>query len=286
MSIASLVLGILGIVLGFFGIGIVPAILGLIFGCVSLKKCKSGLGIAGLVCSIVGIVISVVVIVATPSTPKSGTVSNTDSVTTSDDSAGETSGDNGSEETLADMVDHEIYAYSDMGDTFAFVVVKNNADVAVDVDTNVNALDESGSVIGTYSFDESCIAPGQSYPLWHMFEGIEISDIADFDYSVTVTKSNNTTVVDDDLPWSVDNTTDDGVIITVTNNHDYDVQYLNAYALFFRGDELVGFGDTFIDNVSSDCILQSGQTVTKQIDTNSSDESFDSVEVYLKGYRR
>jgi hypothetical protein len=134
--------------------------------------------------------------------------------------------------------------------------------------------------------NESCIAPGQSYPLWHIIEGVDISDIADFDYSVTVTKSSNTTVVDDDLPWNVDNTTDDGVIITVTNNHDYDVQYLNAYALFFRGDELVGFGDTYIDNVSSDCILQSGQTITKQIDTNNSDESFDNAEVYLKGYVR
>lgn len=52
MAVASLVLGIIGIVLSFVFIGILPGIIGLIFGIIaSVKNSKNGIAIAGLICS-------------------------------------------------------------------------------------------------------------------------------------------------------------------------------------------------------------------------------------------
>lgn len=63
-GIASLILGIVGLVFSCFIVGIIPALLGLIFAIVALcqKNTKNGMAIAGLICSIIGIVFSVIII--------------------------------------------------------------------------------------------------------------------------------------------------------------------------------------------------------------------------------
>ena len=63
-GIASLILGIVGLVFSCFIVGIIPALLGLIFAIVALcqKNAKNGMAIAGLICSIIGIVFSAIII--------------------------------------------------------------------------------------------------------------------------------------------------------------------------------------------------------------------------------
>ena len=272
LSILSLIFGIIGLVTSLIIIGFLPSAAGLILGIVALsKREKIGMPIAGVVCSALGVIIALVVLFSPSPTP-SGTVSNKDSAQIETDEP----------ENLADMIEHKIYAMSSIDCTTAYVLVTNNADVPIDVSTNVSALDTSGTVLGAYSSSETCIAPGQSCPVYHYFDGISIDKIADYDYSVTVTRSSYESIVDADLDWKIENTTENGVIIKVTNNHDYDIYYLSAYAMCFKNGKLVGYGSTYIDNVESDCILQSGATVTEQIDCYLEGD-FDNVEVYLNG---
>ena len=58
-GVAALVLGIVSILLACVGVGIVPAILGIIFAIIGLisKNRKHGTAVAGLICSIVGVII-------------------------------------------------------------------------------------------------------------------------------------------------------------------------------------------------------------------------------------
>lgn len=64
LAIVGLVMGILSIVLACCdGIGIVPGIAGIICSALSKKKGKSGVGTAGLICSIIGTVFSAIMIV-------------------------------------------------------------------------------------------------------------------------------------------------------------------------------------------------------------------------------
>ena len=62
MAVASLVLGIVSIVFSF--IGLIPGIVGLILGIVAKKKAPSGMATAGLVCSIIGVAMTLLVIIA------------------------------------------------------------------------------------------------------------------------------------------------------------------------------------------------------------------------------
>ncbi len=294
LSILSLIFGIIGLITSLIIIGFIPCVAGLILGIFALVRHeKRGMPIAGIICSGVGIIIAPIVLFSPSPTP-SGTVSNKSEQSVDADeyetataagNKGEESTDADERETLADMIDHEIYAVSSYDDTMAYILVTNNADVPIDVSTNTSALDASGAVIGAYSSSETCIGPGQSYPVYHYFEDIPIEKISNFDYSVTVDRSNHESVVDADLQWSIENTTDDSVIIKVTNNHDYDIQYLSACAMFFKGNTLVGFGDTYIDNDEANCILQSGASVTDEIESYT-ENGFDRVEVYLRGYDR
>lgn len=76
LGIASLVLGIIGMLLSCVFIGIVPAIIGLVLGIVGLcQKDKSkGAAIAGTICSAIGIVVFAVVISSAGNTSKENKV--------------------------------------------------------------------------------------------------------------------------------------------------------------------------------------------------------------------
>ncbi|HEU4658087.1 MAG TPA: DUF4190 domain-containing protein [Capillimicrobium sp.] len=69
MAVAALVLGIIGVVSSWCLIGIIPAILGIIFGAIGRKetgpggKTGRGMATAGLVTGIVGVVILVALII-------------------------------------------------------------------------------------------------------------------------------------------------------------------------------------------------------------------------------
>lgn len=65
MQIASLVLGIISILFGCCGswIAVVLGVVGLVLAIVGNKKGKHGVGTAGFVCSIIGIVLAVIMIV-------------------------------------------------------------------------------------------------------------------------------------------------------------------------------------------------------------------------------
>ena len=68
MAIASLVLGIISLVLSFFGLGMISvftAIIGIILGVLGRKDPeKKGMATAGLICSIIALVLGIVMWVA------------------------------------------------------------------------------------------------------------------------------------------------------------------------------------------------------------------------------
>ena len=67
-SVASLVLGIIGVVVGFFGgwawIGAILGIIGLILGVMGKKEAPSSMATAGIVLSIIAIALGLIVTIA------------------------------------------------------------------------------------------------------------------------------------------------------------------------------------------------------------------------------
>lgn len=69
VATASLVLGILAVLLGFFVVGIGTGIVGLILGIIAHKRRRSGVSLAGIILSAVGIALGIVWVVAVASLP-------------------------------------------------------------------------------------------------------------------------------------------------------------------------------------------------------------------------
>lgn len=68
MAVASMVLGIVSVVFSFIGglnlVGLIVGIVGLVLGILAKKKAPSGMATAGIVLSIIGIILTAVVLIA------------------------------------------------------------------------------------------------------------------------------------------------------------------------------------------------------------------------------
>jgi len=67
MAVAALVLGIVSIVFSVIGLGIfglIPGIVGIILGIMAKKKAPSGMATAGLVLSIIGVALTLLILIA------------------------------------------------------------------------------------------------------------------------------------------------------------------------------------------------------------------------------
>ena len=254
MSIAALVLGIIGLVLGFLIIGIIPAILGLIFSIIVLRKGKDGMAIAGLVCSIVGILLSIMVLMATPSTQtatKSGTVTKqADKTVTTETKT----------ENIADKMDVKEYSYMSGKYRMVDFYVTNNSDQDVAINMNVTAKGSDGKAKGSSSPFAFSVAPGTSCVLPAAFENVAMDDAIDYSMDVSTKVRAKSAANDIDIEISKN---ENKAIIMATNNGPETAYYLNVYIIFLENGKPIYSGMTYITGDNSD--IKSGETRSAEI---------------------
>lgn len=252
MSIAALVLGIIGLVLGFLIIGIIPAILGLIFSIIVLRKRKDGMAIAGLVCSIIGILLSIMVLMAVPSTQtanKSGTV------TKQKETVAETKADN-----IADKMAIKEYSYMSGEYRMVDFYVTNNSDQDVAINMNVTAKGSDGTPKGSSSPFAFSVAPGTSCVLPAVFENVAMDDTIEYSMDVSTKVRAKSAANDIDIEISKN---ENKAIIMATNNGPETAYYLNVYIIFLENGKPIYSGMTYITGDNSD--IKSGETRSAEI---------------------
>lgn len=278
-SVASMLLGIIGLLLGCVIVGFIPAVIGLILGIVALAKGSSGKGmaIAGVVCSIIGILISAVILFM----PSSSTTSGTETVESKKDSAVVSDATTSIAETpqnLADQVDSQLYTcHREDEYYYAALVVQNNSDEVVHLEVNFIAKDSDGNNVDAATDSESAIAPSQKAILWsaYDYEG----DISSIDYTLTVSRESNFDSVYDDVSFEY-NTTETSCIVTATNNGSESATFVRAECIFLSGGEMVSHDFTYLTDDADE--LKPGATITKSLDCYS-DASFDDIIVTFSG---
>ena len=131
-----------------------------------------------------------------------------------------------------------------------------------------------------YDYQEGtivCFAPGQTAGIWTTFD--EWDKISSFDYTMSVNEEKDFSPVYDDL--SIDyNTTDAGIVASVTNNGDSPADFVWMDVVYLKDGEMVNFSElSFMDDNQE---LQPGTTLSDE-GTCYSDSGFDDVVIAING---
>ncbi len=189
------------------------------------------------------------------------------------------------ETTVADTVtesdfDIKEYIYEStlgtMGNTYGFLVIKNNSSKAVGVNINMTAFNVEDNVIGADSESIKVIGPGEETLAYCWFENVTGVDHVSYTLSFNETPSYSPVLNDLDVVQTIN---ENNVIVTVTNNGDKAALYPEAHALFFDSDgKVVNYRSTYIMDGNSE--IKPGSTISEDIESY---EDFDTVVVYLTG---
>ena len=280
LAIASLVLGIIGLLSSCIVVGIVPCMIALVLAIITLTKkdVKHGLATTGLICSAIGIGIFVFmfVIVDIETEP---TVENKQIVVEESKEEMDTPEDPGIQ-LEKEKIDVEIIKEYTLSDginwyTRHFYIVKNNSDVTVDITTSSIAYNENGDVVGAADSEFYALGSGCTSVLYEAFETSET--IAKYDTQIEYKESKYYESVIEDLSY-IQNDIENGAVFQVTNNGTDSAEFVEGYALFFLGDELVQYESTYF--VDDDSELKPEKTISEQMNCY---DKFDRIEFYLTG---
>lgn len=280
LGIASLVLGIIGLLLSCVVIGIVPCAIGLILAIVGLTQKDRGHGtaIAGLVCSVIGIGIFLLeIFVIGTSSGDSSTASNVSTISETSEVIEESVSKTEDKDLASQMSITEYSMENTIGDTYYILIIKNNSSETVELNVNAVAKDISGKTIGAASSSENAVESGQEVCLLNYFDGV--TNAGTFEYTLSVKEEKYYDSVYSDLTVE-ESRTDEKVILTVTNNGSEPAQFVEAQALFFLGGELVYYGSTYITDDESE--IKASATIAEEIDCY---KEYDDVKVYFSGRR-
>lgn len=167
------------------------------------------------------------------------------------------------------------YSYSSDYWHYAFLVIENTSNFNIEVSADVKFYNESNELIGAKSAEESAFEKGTKIVLYFMPD----EKFAKMEYELSVSEEDYYECVVSDLTYETV-AAKEKEIVTVTNNGSEAAEFVQGSALFFKGNKVVGFEQTYF--VDDDNELKPQKTVTKEMDCY---EDYDSVQFFFTGRR-
>lgn len=181
-------------------------------------------------------------------------------------------------ETLKQGEDVEIlseYILNGSWYTYHFVIIQNNTDKTLNVSTNSKAYATDGTLVSVDSSEFDALGAGCVSAIWEMFNTDE--EVAYCDTKITSKTPKYYESVIQDLSYE-ETLIKDGVIYEVTNNSSEAAKFVEGYALFFNGNEIVDWERNYFTDDDSE--IKPGDTINQQFNCR---KAFDRVEFYLNG---
>lgn len=168
------------------------------------------------------------------------------------------------------------YSCIKYGTTYYYLIVKNNSEYTVKIDSSAIAKDSSGNVVGASDLDGiDALGPGEE--TIGVFYFSNVVGIDHLDYQLNYSLSTYSPVIGN-LSAQV-HINDKNVIVQATNNGEYPARFVRAYVLFFDNNgKVVDEKNTYLTDSASE--IKPGATQSGQFDTR---ESFDHIEVFFQG---
>lgn len=277
LGIASLILGIIGMLLSFIAIGIFPCVISLILAIIGIlnKKTKHGTCIAGIVCSAIGIGIFAIII-SFIGAFDSSTNSNTVTTSTNSEVINNSETQNNSEFSENDFETKGYLYENTIGDTIYFLSIKNNSNQTIKVSGNATAYDGNQNAIGADSSDLYALGTGEEQILCFYFDSVV--GVENVEYTLDYKNDN---IFKSAIPYLEiqESINDKNIVISVTNLGSYPASFVEAYALFLDNNgNVVNYNSVYI--VDDDSEIKSGATISEQI---TSYEYFSEVKTFYSG---
>ena len=266
-GIASLVLGIVGILLGCLGIGAVFGLIGLVLGILGLtvlKNSKKGLAIAGTILSGIALLIGVGLFATgfasglfnglTGNSGSSGILGGNNGLTASYDSDTQSTSSNGEMEgTYEDNNYFDIVEKSSFVDVIGttHVIHKVKGKKNATVSATMIAKDSSGNVIGKGT-DEIVITKGENNYFQYLFE----SDVSNAKFEVTANTKKDSFMTGERSAVVMEkyNKSGDDLYVSVKQVGDDLSSFAKYKILFYKGGKIVdteyGYFDVTGQNLS------------------------------------
>ena len=167
------------------------------------------------------------------------------------------------------------YSYSSDFWHYSFLVIENTSDFNIEVSADVKFYNDANELIGAKSAEQEAFEKGTKIVLYFMPD----EKFSRMEYELSVSEEDYYECVVSDLSYETVSAKNKE-IVSVTNNGNEAAEFVEGYALFFKGDKVVGFDSTYF--VDDDSELKSGKTITKEIDCY---EDYDSVQFFFTGRR-
>ena len=178
------------------------------------------------------------------------------------------------EATVLSQLEVTEYSYKNIW-RYAFLVIKNNSEFNIEVSVAVKFYDKDGELVGAKDKSEVAFERGSEIVMYFMLD--EAYD--KIEYELSASKEDWYECVVSDLTYE-STTAKKKEIVSVTNNGTEAAEFVEGYALFFKGDKVVGFSHTYFTDDDSE--LKPGKTITKELDCY---EKYDSVKFFFTGRR-
>lgn len=165
------------------------------------------------------------------------------------------------------------------GSTYHIFEITNNSPYTLNIGINEIAKDSNGSEIGADSTEGIDIPSGQTVFINNYFSNVD--GIKNFDTTIQTKQEQYYIPVIQNVSVEV---TDLGnkVLVKATNNGTESVEFVEATAVFFNGNQVVDYDSTYL--VDNDYELKPGASISEQLDYyNFDDIQYDSVRVHLTG---
>ncbi len=186
----------------------------------------------------------------------------------------------GAFEIVNDEIAYLSYSYENsINNTIRFLVVENLTENSIQVSSSSTAMDASGNPIGVNNSELDVLGPGCISVMMEYYSDLRITDIASFETAFKVEEESYYSSILEDLTAEINNS-GETVVVTLHNGGDVSAEFVEAYCLFFRGDQIVYSDSAYFTD--DDYELKSGAAITKQL---SSYEDYDCVQVFFTGRR-
>lgn len=167
------------------------------------------------------------------------------------------------------------YKFENYGTTYHIFEITNNSPYTLELNINETAKDAHGNVIGAHSTSEEAIPSGCTVFVRNIF--IDVENVGWFDTTIQATQDTWFTPVIQNVVVNTTKTRE-SVIVSATNTGAVPAEYVEATALFFKGNELIYCSTRYITDGDSE--IKPGATLSEQIRCY---EDFDSVKVHITG---